>query len=118
MNVETAKVPTTKRAALAWARRNLVRQISPLVAATPTEVRSRTRGVRVYCRHERDARNVASGYLSDDFIDTMGEFELDGNWARIAAQLVSYANDFFAQYKAGDPEVLMFHTCEKCDARG
>jgi hypothetical protein len=110
----TTKTPTNKRTAFAWARRNLVRQIRSTVAATPTEYHGRY-GVRVYCRHERDARNVARGYLSDDFLDSFPEIELDGNWPRIAAQMVSYANDFFAQYDEGDPEVLMFHTCLKCD---
>jgi hypothetical protein len=109
--MNTTDTPTNKRNALAWARRNLVRQIRSSVAATPTE----TRRGRPICRHERDARNVARGYLSDDFLETFPEIELDGNWPRIAAQMVSFANDFFAQYEEGDPEVLTFHTCLKCD---
>ena len=111
MDATTAKTPTNKRTALAWARRNLVRQIRSSVAAIPAETR---RGHPI-CRHERDARNVARGYLSDDFLETFPEIELDGNWPRIAAQMVSFANDYFLQLDEGSYELLVFYTCPKCD---
>lgn len=105
------KAPTNQRTAFAWARRQLTRQLRPLVAAAPSESRS---GRHTFCRHERDVRNIARGYLSDDFLDAFPEIEIDGDWPRIAAQMVSFANDFFAQLPVGDVEVYEFHTCEQC----
>lgn len=107
----TAAAPRNQREALAWARRNLVRQLQPLVAALPETHRRRDFPI---CRHERDARNIARGYLSDDFIDAFPEVELDGNWPRIAAQLTSMASEFFAYFPEGHRGILEFYTCTKC----
>lgn len=105
-------IPANEREALAWARRNLARQLQPLAAALPEAHRRRAHRI---CRHERDVRNIARGYLSDDFIDAFPEVELDGNWPRIAAQLTSMASEFFASFPQGHLGILEFYTCDKCD---
>ncbi|MEU5157272.1 hypothetical protein [Glycomyces sp. NPDC021274] len=108
-----ATAPTNQRTALAWARRQLTRQLRPYAAAAPRNINGRYRVS--FCRHERDARNIARGYLSDDIFDNFGEIELDGNWPRIAAQLVSLANNYFLQAREGSTELFTFYTCDTCD---
>ncbi|WP_026931245.1 hypothetical protein [Glycomyces tenuis] len=107
--VATTKAPTDKRTALAWARRHLACQLRPRVDAA--QARHTTRAV---CRHERDVRNIARGYLDDHFIDAFPEIVQDGDWPRTAAQLVSYANDFFAGLRKGSAAVFEFYTCDTC----
>lgn len=103
--------PTNKRTALAWARRNLARQIRDLVAAAPTE---NARGRQVYCRHERDVRNVARGYLSDDFLQGFPECEVEGNWEATAERMLAYATKYFDLFEYGDHDFLSFYECKTC----
>lgn len=109
----TVKTPTNRREATAWARRSLARGLRPRITTALTTLAGRPRRRRTICRHERDARNVARGYLDDTFLDAFPEIVQDGDWAHTAAQMVSYANDYFAQI-GDDPEMFEFYTCDIC----
>lgn len=109
----TTKAPTDKRTALAWARHHLARQLRPHADTARHILENRTRRPRTVCRHERDTRNIARGYLDDGFLDDFPEIVQDGDWPRTAAQLVSYASDFFAQIRV--TEVFEFYACDRCD---